>query len=49
MRKEIVRMANPQDNGSQANVDKGTRVDMHLGRQKSLKNKNSKLQQTQFD
>lgn len=30
-------MANPQDNGSQANVDKGTRVDMHLGRQKSLK------------
>lgn len=27
-------MVNPQDNGSQANVDKGTRVDIHLGRQK---------------
>lgn len=30
-------MANPQDNGSLANVDKETGVDMHLGRQKSLK------------
>lgn len=30
-------MANPQDNGSLANAHKETGVDMHLGRQKSLK------------